>query len=79
MKDTHATSGVQTVAGDSFFWSSFAMLAGLPATFASAGRTPGGLQIAGRFLEGATPIAVPDYKADRIGGFRQPGDYTGLN
>jgi hypothetical protein len=68
---------------DLFFWISFATLAGLPATIAPAGRTPGGLpaglQIVGPFLEDATPIAVAGHLADVIGGFRPPGDYAGVN
>jgi amidase len=68
---------------DLFFWSSFASLAGLPATIAPAGRTPGGLpvglQIAGPFLEDATPIAVAGHLAELIGGFRPPANFAGLN
>ena len=45
---------------DICFWTSFASLAGLPATTAPVGLTPGGLpvgvQIVGPYLEDATPI-----------------------
>jgi hypothetical protein len=38
-----------------------------------------GLQIAGPFLEDATPIALAGHLADLIGGFRPPGDFAALN
>jgi amidase len=61
---------------DLSFWISFASLAGLPATTAPVGFTPGGLpvgiQIVGPYLEDATPIDVAGRLADVIGGFRPP-------
>ena len=56
---------------DLCFWTSFALLAGLPATTAPVGFTPGGLpvgiQIVGPYLEDATPIdlAGPARRRDR--------------
>ena len=51
-------------------------LAGLPATTAPVGLTPGGLpvgiQIVGPYLEDATPIDLAARLADVIGGFRPP-------
>jgi amidase len=38
-----------------------------------------GLQIAGPFLEDATPIAVAGHLAELIGGFRPPADFAGMN
>jgi amidase len=61
---------------DLSFWISFASLAGLPATTAPVGLTPGGLpvgiQIVGPYLEDATPIDLAGRLADVIGGFRPP-------
>ncbi|HSL50796.1 MAG TPA: amidase family protein, partial [Candidatus Deferrimicrobiaceae bacterium] len=61
---------------DLCFWTSFASLAGLPATTAPVGLTPGGLpvgiQIVGPYLEDATPIDLAGRLADIIGGFRPP-------
>ena len=61
---------------DLCFWTSFASLAGLPATTAPVGLTPGGLpvgiQIVGPYLEDATPIDLAGRLADVIGGFRPP-------
>ena len=61
---------------DLCFWASFASLAGLPATTAPVGLTPGGLpvgaQIVGPYLEDATPIDLAGRLADVIGGFRPP-------
>jgi amidase len=61
---------------DLCFWISFASLAGLPATTAPVGLTPGGLpvgiQIVGPYLEDATPIDLAGRLADVIGGFRPP-------
>lgn len=61
---------------DLCFWISFASLAGLPATTAPVGFTPGGLpvgiQIVGPYLEDATPIDLAGRLADVIGGFRSP-------
>jgi amidase len=61
---------------DLLFWISFASLAGLPATTAPVGFTPGGLpvgiQIVGPYLEDATPIDLAGRLADVIGGFRPP-------
>lgn len=61
---------------DMLFWISFATFAGLPATTAPAGFTPGGLpvgvQIVGPYLEDATPIDLAARLADLIGGFRPP-------
>jgi amidase len=61
---------------DLSFWISFASLAGLPATTAPVGLTPGGLpvgiQIMGPYLEDATPIDLAGRLADVIGGFRPP-------
>jgi len=61
---------------DLCFWTSFALLAGLPATTAPVGFTPGGLpvgiQIVGPYLEDATPIDLAARLADVIGGFRPP-------
>ncbi|HSB42522.1 MAG TPA: amidase [Methylomirabilota bacterium] len=61
---------------DLCFWISFASLAGLPATTAPVGLTPGGLpvglQIVGPYLEDATPIDLAGRLADLIGGFRPP-------
>ena len=61
---------------DLCFWISFASLAGLPATTAPVGLTPGGLpvgiQIVGPYLEDATPIDLAGRFADIIGGFRPP-------
>lgn len=61
---------------DLAFWISFASLAGLPATTAPVGLTPGGLpvgiQIVGPYLEDATPIDLAGRLADVIGGFRPP-------
>ncbi|MEX2221655.1 MAG: amidase [Candidatus Rokuibacteriota bacterium] len=61
---------------DLCFWISFASLAGLPATTAPVGFTPGGLpvgiQIVGPYLEDATPIDLAGRLADVIGGYRPP-------
>jgi amidase len=61
---------------DICFWTSFASLAGLPATTAPVGLTPGGLpvgaQIVGPYLEDATPIDLAGRLADIVGGFRPP-------
>jgi amidase len=61
---------------DLCFWISFASLAGLPATTAPVGFTPGGLpvgiQIVGPYLEDATPIDLAGRLADVVGGFRPP-------
>jgi len=61
---------------DLCFWTSFASLAGLPATTAPVGLTPGGLpvgmQIMGPYLEDATPIDLAGRLADVVGGFRPP-------
>jgi amidase len=61
---------------DLCFWVSFASLAGLPATTAPVGLTPGGLpvgiQIVGPYLEDATPIDLAGRLGDVIGGFRPP-------
>ena len=61
---------------DLCFWISFASLAGLPATTAPVGLTPGGLpvgiQIVGPYLEDATPIDLAGRLADVVGGFRAP-------
>jgi amidase len=61
---------------DLCFWTSFASLAGLPATTAPVGLTPGGLpvgiQIVGPYLEDATPIDLAGRLADVVGGFRPP-------
>jgi amidase len=61
---------------DLLFWISFASLAGLPATTAPVGLTPGGLpvgvQIMGPYLEDATPIDLAGRLADVVGGFRPP-------
>jgi len=64
---------------DLSFWVSFALVAGLPATTAPVGLTPGGLpvgaQIIGPYLEDATPIDVAGRLADVVGGFRPPPGY----
>jgi amidase len=64
---------------DICFWTSFASLAGLPATTAPVGLTPGGLpvgvQIVGPYLEDATPIDLAGRLADVVGGFRPPPGY----
>ncbi len=61
---------------DLCFWISFASVAGLPATTAPVGITPGGLpvgiQIVGPYLEDATPIDLAGRLADVVGGFRPP-------
>ena len=61
---------------DLSFWISFASVAGLPATTAPVGLTPGGLpvgiQIVGPYLEDATPIDLAGRLADVVGGFRPP-------
>jgi len=61
---------------DICFWTSFASLAGLPATTAPVGLTAGGLpvgvQIVGPYLEDATPIDLAGRLADVVGGFRPP-------
>ena len=58
---------------DMTFWTSFATLAGLPATTAPIGLTssglPVGIQILGPYLEDATPIDVAARMADVVGGF----------
>jgi amidase len=61
---------------DICFWTSFASLAGLPATTAPVSLTPSGLpvgvQIVGPYLEDATPIDLAGRLADVVGGFRPP-------
>ena len=60
---------------DQLFWSSFAIMTGLPATVAPAGLTPDGLpagvQILGPWLEDATPIFVAQALEQEFG-FRVP-------
>jgi amidase len=64
---------------DLLFWTSFATLAGLPATTAPVGLTrsglPVGIQIPGPYLEDATPIDVAGKMADVVGGFHPPKGY----
>ncbi|HEY2944195.1 MAG TPA: amidase family protein [Vicinamibacteria bacterium] len=64
---------------DLLFWTSFATLAGLPATTAPVGLTrsglPVGIQILGPYLEDATPIDVAGKMADVVGGFHPPKGY----
>jgi len=61
---------------DLYFWTSFATLAGLPATVAPVGQTkqglPVGIQIIGPYLEDATPIDFAARLAEIIGGFQKP-------
>lgn len=61
---------------DFYFWTSFATLAGLPATVAPVGQTkdglPVGVQIVGPYLEDATPIDLAGRLGDGIGGFMPP-------
>ena len=61
---------------DLLFWTSFATLAGLPATTAPIGltrdRLPVGIQIIGPYLEDATPIHLAAAVADLTGGFVPP-------
>ena len=59
------------------FWTSFATVAGLPATVAPAGLTrdglPVGIQIIGPYYEDLTAIDFSARLAKLIGGFRPPG------
>ena len=58
------------------FWTSFASLAGLPATIAPIGGTgagvPAGIQIMAPMWEDATAIEFAGLLAERVGGFREP-------
>jgi amidase len=57
------------------FWTSFATVAGLPATVAPAGFAGGlpvGIQIVGPYYEDFTPIEFAGRLADLVGGFRPP-------
>jgi amidase len=64
---------------DLMFWTSFATLAGLPATTAPVGLTrnglPVGIQIMGPYLEDATSIDVASKVAEVTGGFVPPEPY----
>jgi amidase len=66
---------------DMYYWIHTANLAGLPATVAPVGLTPGGLpvgiQVLGPYLEDATSIAIGGHVADVMGGFRAPAGYRG--
>jgi amidase len=57
------------------FWTSFATVAGLPATAAPAGFAGGlpvGIQIVGPYYEDLTPIEFAGRLSDLVGGFRPP-------
>ena len=69
-------NGPRPYVRDMPFWTSFASLAGLPATIAPIGETgagvPAGIQIMAPMWEDATAIEFAGLLAERVGGFREP-------